>query len=1183
MGGRSRLLSTSLVLLMLISVITPFATVEETSNLEDEIVSLDSAKSTSLVDVPSLRIGDQWVYDAFFDVGGLIAAGGVSANVQTLTGTLTGVLQSIGTQTVENRSSLVYTIRSTGSFGANGVSLDGYTGNLDVDYVGIEEYRVSDMALITRTMELEVGFLAFGFINIDVADITILTTYQPPQENYDFPLAVGEGHYTNYTATVQWSGSSDYFAIPEDETRQTSGYSTVTSSGDPGVSYSGCSNSYNVTQYNSDGTVAGFNWYCPAVKYNAWQHIEDAIGLVIDFKLKAHTPASRARIISVNLQYPAYFLDIEMGAWINVTDAGGTPVGGENLEFRYEAESDIRQITTATNGSAYVVFDTGHFPDPSETTYDFASHGIIGWISSSNQVGVSTLTLDDDLVEVDLVTNAASVAVERVRGADVSNLNSINGYNVIPGDELTFSVPVRNAGLLYSPATQLEVTAPDGTTSRANVPSLAPLAEARAEVSWTVPSSQSIGDVTVSFEADPDEVVTQDANRSNNQDSLTIFVGRLPSASLANTIPTLTFDDVLLDATMSSDPDGGDLYCQFEIEEVAGTDPIITSSYDCEYTMYWEDNGDYDVILTIYDDEGDSYTITQTVNILNRAAVVNLASNVAMVKVGEPVTFDAYDQSDVDTTTSEAPISMQWLPPNDPNGMPYACDEGMVTMVCTVTPEVEGQFMMSFRGIDDDGALTSATHSIMVNNIAPSNGQIDLRNADDQISILPDQQQIWWVDEDQSLELVGDVTDSPNDMDSLTWMWQPDVDIDPTLSMTSTGATSVIPVSWSEKGLHKISMQVFDDDDESSGIVSRYVRVQNVPPTIADFEQQLPLWEDQNAQLTADFSDSVSDVDSLVACWDTNPFVNSDGEFSADDDCDISGSTLTQSWPSAGSYQVIFHVTDDDGDRTSEMVNFTVRNRKPVAAIVASNLLPETGEKFSLSGNLSTDTASDMDDLIYRWDLDTTEDADDDGFADNDFDREGMEIWIDISSSGTHTIRLMVFDESEVSTADVVIEVQQEESGFLGGILSFEDNGVAIIVIILLLVLASLLGVLGWTSMRGKQSDPWEGSSADPYAVEEMPSSAPNTSMFAAPTAEPSPVAAPVPMGEPVPATALPSVVEPLTPATPPLPDTGLPAGWTMEQWSHYGAQWLEQEAAKVVETPPPTWPSSEGDMDLDL
>ena len=28
----------------------------------------------------------------------------------------------------------------------------------------------------------------------------------------------------------------------------------------------------------------------------------------------------------------------------------------------------------------------------------------------------------------------------------------------------------------------------------------------------------------------------------------------------------------------------------------------------------------------------------------------------------------------------------------------------------------------------------------------------------------------------------------------------------------------------------------------------------------------------------------------------------------------------------------------------------------------------------------------------------------------------------------------------------------------------------------------------------------------------------------------------------------------------PPIPETGLPDGWTMEQWAHYGKRWLDQQ-----------------------
>ena len=49
------------------------------------------------------------------------------------------------------------------------------------------------------------------------------------------------------------------------------------------------------------------------------------------------------------------------------------------------------------------------------------------------------------------------------------------------------------------------------------------------------------------------------------------------------------------------------------------------------------------------------------------------------------------------------------------------------------------------------------------------------------------------------------------------------------------------------------------------------------------------------------------------------------------------------------------------------------------------------------------------------------------------------------------------------------------------------------------------------------------------------------------------PTSMPTPAASPAPAPAL------AEDSMPPLPAGGLPAGWTMEQWKHYGQQWLEQ------------------------
>ena len=57
------------------------------------------------------------------------------------------------------------------------------------------------------------------------------------------------------------------------------------------------------------------------------------------------------------------------------------------------------------------------------------------------------------------------------------------------------------------------------------------------------------------------------------------------------------------------------------------------------------------------------------------------------------------------------------------------------------------------------------------------------------------------------------------------------------------------------------------------------------------------------------------------------------------------------------------------------------------------------------------------------------------------------------------------------------------------------------------------------------------------------------------PTSMPTPAAA----DAPAPAPEMPAPAPSVEDGMPPLPDGGLPAGWTMEQWKHYGQQWLEQ------------------------
>ena len=69
-------------------------------------------------------------------------------------------------------------------------------------------------------------------------------------------------------------------------------------------------------------------------------------------------------------------------------------------------------------------------------------------------------------------------------------------------------------------------------------------------------------------------------------------------------------------------------------------------------------------------------------------------------------------------------------------------------------------------------------------------------------------------------------------------------------------------------------------------------------------------------------------------------------------------------------------------------------------------------------------------------------------------------------------------------------------------------------------------------------------------------------------------------------------VAQPSAPQSPPIPATGIPQGWTMEQWQHYGAQYLAAQNTApapvqptITDTRPATANSNLTDLldDLDL
>ena len=89
------------------------------------------------IDVPTWRIGDEWVYETKFDVAQLIAQANVSASLNTLTGDTSYTVNNTLFITTNGTQSLAYQLLIDGQFSSStnsdpcGASLDGTSGRLD--------------------------------------------------------------------------------------------------------------------------------------------------------------------------------------------------------------------------------------------------------------------------------------------------------------------------------------------------------------------------------------------------------------------------------------------------------------------------------------------------------------------------------------------------------------------------------------------------------------------------------------------------------------------------------------------------------------------------------------------------------------------------------------------------------------------------------------------------------------------------------------------------------------------------------------------------------------------------------------------------------------------------------------------------------------------------------------------
>ncbi len=1035
----------SLIFLLLISIFSGIYVPEKHLELdENNDMKIESiSRNNNLIDIPAWKINDRWNYNGYLDMVDFIVDSGVNTDLQTLTGTLQSTVTDIYVTTVDNSSSLVYEVQSQGYYEANNINLDGEPGDLEVNMDTISIIRASDLATVSQEATIDINFCRDFFwwcIDVSVGTLEVDQSYSPPLEGYDFPLSVGESWSQDYTATTTYDGSSDYVDIPEDTVSQRTANYEVVSQGFSGVNYASCATSYNISSTNTDGEDTGYKWFCPAVRGDVKMETIESLGFTAVHSLSSYQATSRQKVINIDVEFPLSPIDMEISAWVNVSNNNGNPLANEQLQFRYEIEGDIQTITTASNGSAHVTFNTGTSADNSDSGDDLGSHGILAWINSANpHTGASTVTIDPNVYEIDLYVNQDGVSVERTRENLTLTLDENVGFNAIRDDAITFSIPVINRGLRVSPPTVLQIEGPDGTFTNANIPALSSLEEARVEVSWTVPSNQPFGDTVTSFNINID-----DGDTTNNDGEFILFIGSAPVAILSMVEEVLTLDEVSISGINSYDPDGGDFYCTFSLENLEGN--IVSSEEeDCIYEYIWDDDGIFTVNMVVTDGENDFHSVSSDITVLNRNPEIILEAESETIPVLSPITFEITDRIDLDTQTPNAPVDIIWNAP---------CEQGTTLGIkCTVTLDQEGPYTIQVDATDDDGATITEEYTIQVTNIAPYNPEWEVKFEGNRL--IPNSFGLYTVNEGDQLTVRGWAQDSENDMTSLRHVWAPDAEEKPDLEIIQQDtAISQIEIIYETDGQHIATFQVFDNDDESTDLMTVPFRVNNVEPTIRPFSQPLPVAEDQNIEISIIADDTLNDLQTLVPCYDLDPLVNSDNQGSETDDCDIESFNLIYSWPDSNTApeKIIFHVTDNDGAVASAEINIDVRNVKPNPGMTTSEYNPTSGDVVILTGNGTTDSVNDMENMVYSWDMDISKDSNGDGDKTNDQDILGKIVEWEFNDAGSIVVQLTVDDGDSADSMRITIQVKEKPFSVTAFILS--PIGILIIAILILSIAA---------------------------------------------------------------------------------------------------------------------------------
>ncbi|MBJ95578.1 MAG: hypothetical protein CMP23_14035 [Rickettsiales bacterium] len=470
------------------------------------------------------------------------------------------------------------------------------------------------------------------------------------------------------------------------------------------------------------------------------------------------------------------------------------------------------------------------------------------------------------------------------------------------------------------------------------------------------------------------------------------------SASVVETI-TISNEAPILSGFVVPDGDEGELLSFAVQAQDSGSSDLLSYHWDFgdgssstgsnTAQHIFSDDGSYELVLTVSDEDGGVAIATAIVTIANLAPSIASLSVPSVGSEGSLLSLSA-SASDVAADT----VSYHWnfgdgSQPQVGNPMAYAWPD-------------QGSYIVTLTVLDDDGGSAQLSATVEVANEPP---QIDAL-------VLPSSDLA-----EGSLLLFSAAASDPGE-DQLTFSW----DFGDGSALLS-GAS--VQHRFIDEGSFQISLSVSDGDGgtvQQSGSLS----IANRPPEIQALTGNSAGLEAQSLSWSAQVVDSGS-ADSLSGSWDFG-----------DGSAPVAGMSASHSYLDEGAYTLSFTASDNDGGVSSQSLIVSIANEGPS---ITSLTVPggNEGELLQFAAS-AVDPGGDP--LSFSWD-----------FGDGSAVQQGAGVQHAFQDDGTYTVTLTVTDNaggsasssaaaSIVNLPPSISQLSAPSSGNEGQLLSFSASAV---------------------------------------------------------------------------------------------------------------------------------------------